>query len=59
MSYKVIYNADDEEPNCMKCDHICSAYESFCAKCGPDNWWQNYKRTEKHDTMRNTPEGSI
>ena len=49
MSYDVIYNADDEEPNCMKCDHVCLTYELFCVKCGPDYWWQNYKRTERHE----------
>lgn len=35
------YNADDEEPDCMKCVHVCDSRE-ICDKCGSS--WLNYKR---------------
>ena len=38
----IIRNADDEEPDCMRCDH-CQAIEDFCEDCG--KWWANYRRT--------------
>lgn len=45
----IIYDADDEEPNCGCCDHVCDEYE--CDKyCGPDNWWTGYQRTERKIT---------
>ena len=31
------YTADDETPNCMKCDNICGSQEN-CDKCGPKYW---------------------
>lgn len=39
------YTADDETPNCMKCDNVCGPQEK-CDKCGSKYWWQHYKRTE-------------
>ena len=47
-----IYTADDEEPNCMNCDHICGSQER-CNKCGPEYWWQYYERTEVEDYAEN------
>lgn len=53
MSYKYkckeTYNADDEEPKCHRCDHLCDSYERFCSKCGPEHWWHYYIRTEIRD----------
>lgn len=40
-----IYTADDEEPDCMKCDNVCAS-DSVCNICGPDGAWCNYKRTD-------------
>lgn len=42
---KTIYTADDEEPDCMRCDHCCDSYE-ICEKCGAEYWWAKYRRTE-------------
>ena len=41
----VIYDADDEEPDCMMCDHCQS--DCLCESCGPEHWWYYYARTEK------------
>ena len=43
-----VYTADDEEPKCMRCDHICSSQDK-CDKCGAEHWWQHYQRTEVED----------
>ena len=41
------YTADDEEPDCMMCDHVEGSYE-FCQKnCGDEHGWNGYRRTEK------------
>ena len=42
----IIRDADDEEPDCMMCDH-CLASNDFCSDCG--NWWLNYRRTTHTD----------
>lgn len=47
--YEDTYNADSEEPNCLRCDHARDKYERFCSKCGPEYWWHNYIRTEFHE----------
>lgn len=40
-----IYTADDEEPKCNCCDHICDDFA--CNKlCGPEHFWNGYERTE-------------
>lgn len=39
-----VYTADNEEPDCMKCEHVCDSYEKFCNKCGPEYYWYNYVR---------------
>ena len=41
----IIHTADDEEPDCMRCDHCCDD-DKICEECGPSFWWANYKRTE-------------
>ena len=42
----IIRDADDEEPDCMVCDH-CLSSDDFCSDCG--NWWMNYRRTTHID----------
>ena len=45
MGEEVIYTADDEDPDCGRCDHF-DAHDEFCAKwCGPDHCWNEYRRT--------------
>lgn len=43
-----ILNADDEEPNCLNCCHVCDGFncEAFC---GPKHWWAGYQRTERKE----------
>ena len=38
-----VYTADEEEPNCNRCDHM-DASDDFCYKCGSE-FWSGYKRT--------------
>lgn len=40
-----IYTADDEEPNCGRCDNICAAYEFCVERCGAAHSWGGYTRT--------------
>lgn len=40
-----IYNADDEEPNCLKCIHLIDDYNCI-KKCGPGKSWNGYRRNE-------------
>lgn len=45
----VIYTADDEEPDCMMCDHgQCS---DLCEECGPEHGWHYYRREEQNSEM--------
>lgn len=55
MTDKVIYTADNEEPDCMKCDHVCGWFwtdykgqkHDNCAEhCGVEHGWNGYQRTE-------------
>lgn len=40
-----ICTADDEEPDCNKCDHCNDDY--LCVKnCGPEHGWGGYERIE-------------
>ena len=40
-----VYNADNEEPKCGRCDNVNNPYE-WCTKyCGANNGWNGYKRT--------------
>lgn len=41
---KVIYTADDEEPDCGICDNQC--YSECCQQCGNEYAWGYYKREE-------------
>lgn len=46
MSNIKIYTADDEEPNCNRCDHVCES-DKWCQKyCGGAHSWNSYERTE-------------
>lgn len=40
-----IYTADDEEPDCNRCDHCCDDF--LCVKqCGSEHGWAGYERVE-------------
>lgn len=41
-----IFNADDEEPDCMRCGHCSDAYDC-CNNCGPEHGWAGYCRVAK------------
>lgn len=45
----VIYTADDEEPDCMMCDHLCDHCRGsvLCKECGPKYGWHYYRREEQ------------
>ena len=45
MDHCVIYTADDEEPNCMMCDHCRGSV--LCKECGPKYGWHYYRREEQ------------
>ena len=56
MGYKISYTADDEEPDCMKCDHVCGwilidnkgqKHDNCAEHCGAEHGWNGYKRTEE------------
>lgn len=47
--YCVFYTADDEEPNCLICDH-CQGSD-LCDECGPEHWWHYYERKEQDSEM--------
>ena len=38
------YTAEDEEPDCIRCDYIADANQTFCSECGK-NYWCHYRRT--------------
>lgn len=46
LDHCVIYTADDEEPDCMRCDH-CQGSD-LCSECGPEHWWHYYEREEQN-----------
>lgn len=41
------YTADDEEPDCGRCDHICDSEEWCTEHCGAEHAWIGYRRTEE------------
>ena len=45
----VIYTADDEEPDCMACDHCQGS--CLCEECGPEHYWHYYRREEQNSEM--------
>jgi hypothetical protein len=43
---QVIYTADDEDPDCMRCDH-CDCDDYLCiTQCGAEHGWNGYERIE-------------
>ncbi len=46
---RVIYTADDEEPDCMMCDHCQGS--SLCEECGPEHYWHYYERAANKKNM--------
>lgn len=54
MNKKVVYTADDEEPDCGCCDNCDLDSEYFCVNsCGPEHGWYGYERTEYIDDEEN------
>ena len=48
-NHYVIYTADDEEPDCMMCDH-CQGSD-LCSECRPgrpEHWWRYYRKEEQN-----------
>lgn len=44
-SFRIIYTADDEMPDCLNCDRCDLNYD--CSKyCGASRGWNGYRRTE-------------
>lgn len=42
------YNADNEEPDCMKCEHVNDYnYDTCCNCCRPEHGWAEYVRYEQ------------
>lgn len=53
MKDKIVYTADDEEPDCGRCDNCDLDGEYFCVKsCGPEHGWYGYQRTEWEDRKK-------
>lgn len=55
MNYKITYTVNNEEPNCMQCDHVCGwvwadykgkTHDNCAEHCGAEHGWQGYQRTE-------------
>lgn len=44
--YEQIYTAEDEMPDCGRCDH-CGDDFDCCGSCGPEHGWYGYVRTER------------
>lgn len=42
---KVTYTADNEEPECGRCDHFGDDFDC-CSSCGSEHGWYGYIRTE-------------
>lgn len=42
---KVEYTADDEEPNCVRCDYSSGGFDCY-GSCGAKHGWYGYTRTE-------------
>ena len=41
----IIYNADDEDPKCSRCDECYGDFDCS-GKCGPEHSWYGYSRAE-------------
>lgn len=46
MAEKIVYTADDEEPNCGRCDHLVDNDKLCIEHCSGANSWYGYQRTE-------------
>lgn len=44
--YRVCYTADNEEPDCGRCDHVCDSDNLCMDYCGPEHGWARYVRTD-------------
>ena len=42
---RIIFTADDEDPDCMECDNVDMPTEFCGSTCGPEYGWCGYKRT--------------
>lgn len=42
---RYVYNADDEMPDCLKCD-FCGGHTTCEKQCGAEHGWWGYRRTE-------------
>lgn len=50
---EIVFDADDEEPDCGICDNI-QADEKICIKfCGPEHCWNMYRRTTSWNQLIN------
>ena len=45
----VIYTTDNEEPNCIMCDH--GEGSVLCKECWPKHGWHYYRREEQNSEM--------
>ena len=54
IKYADRYTADDEEPNCGNCDHVCCESDYPCKNCGPEYGWAYYTRTEIKSVSEDT-----
>ena len=43
---RIIYTADDEEPDCGRCDHVYDSDNLCINYCGPEHGWARYVRTD-------------
>ena len=48
-NHYAIYTADDEEPDCMICDHCEGSV--LCKECVPKHGWHYYRREEQNSEM--------
>lgn len=48
MAERVEYTADDDMPDCGRCDHVCDDFKC-CDWCGSEHGWWGYRRTEVID----------
>lgn len=48
MSELNTYTADEEQPDCNRCEHVCEDYD--CDNmCGPEHGWNGYERIEREE----------
>lgn len=45
----MVHDADDEEPDCCRCDHVLDDDKLCNEYCGPEHRWNRYQRTERVD----------